>query len=73
MEPALPDGVVKSFDRRKGWGYITPDGGGVDVFVHVSAIERAGLPDLGVGERVRFDVQTDRARGKSFAANLSLI
>lgn len=69
----MPVGIVKTFDRRQGWGYITPEGGGADVFVHVSAIERAGLSDLSAGARVRFDVQTDRARGKSFAANLSLL
>jgi cold shock protein len=66
-------GTVKSFDRRKGSGLIAPDGGGADVFVHVSAVERAGLPNIEAGDRLRFDTQTDRMREKSFATNLVLL
>jgi cold shock protein len=65
-------GTVRSFDRRKGFGHIEPDQGESDVFVHVSAVERAGLPDLSAGDRVNFDIQTDLSRGKTFATNLSL-
>lgn len=70
---ALKTGVVRSFDRQKGSGVIAPEDGGADVFVHVSAVERAGLPNLNAGDRVSFDVHTDPARGKSYAANLSLL
>jgi cold shock protein len=73
MELSMLIGTVKIFDRRKGSGFITPDLAGADVFVHVSAIERAGLPNLHVGDRVRYDVQIDRARERSFATNLSLV
>ena len=66
-------GVVRVFDRQKGSGMIAPDDGGTEVFVHVSAVEQAGLPNLNAGDRVSFDVHTDHARGKSFARNLSLL
>lgn len=66
-------GTVKSFDDRAGSGLIAPEDGGEDVFVHVSAVERAGIARIAAGDRVRYDVQTDQARGKSFATNLILI
>ncbi len=65
-------GIVRSFDARKGAGYISPDSGGVDVFVHISAVEQAGLSGLSAGERVSYDLQTDRARSRSYAVNLAL-
>lgn len=70
---AIRTGVVRNFDRLKGSGIITPEDGGAEVFVHVSAVERAGLPNLTAGDRVSFDVQTDAARGKSYASNLTLL
>lgn len=65
-------GTVKFFNQSKGFGFITPDGGGKDVFVHVSAVERSGLPALDEGMRVAFDTEPDK-RGKGpKAINLSL-
>ena len=62
-------GTVKFFNAGKGFGFISPEGGGKDVFVHASAVEAAGLRVLSEGQRVNFDIQAD-ARG-STAANLS--
>jgi CspA family cold shock protein len=64
-------GTVKFFNSSKGFGFISPEGGGKDVFVHVSAVEAAGLRTLGEGQKVSFDIQPD-ARG-SKAANLQAI
>ena len=64
-------GAVKSYDARRGAGQITPDDGVADVFVHVSEVERAGLARLSPGDRLSFDIKTDRALGRSFAVNLS--
>jgi CspA family cold shock protein len=64
-------GTVKFFNSTKGFGFIAPDGGGKDVFVHASAVEAAGLRTLAEGQKVNFDIQPD-ARG-SKAANLSAI
>jgi len=63
-------GTVKWFDPKKGYGFIQPDDGGNDVFVHISAVERAGLARLNEGQKVSFEVQVDRRRGKSSAENL---
>ena len=66
----MPTGKVKWFDSRKGFGFIQPDDGGPDVFVHISAVERSGLSGLNEGQRVSFDIA--RERGKTNAANLKL-
>ncbi|MBU2534309.1 MAG: cold-shock protein, partial [Alphaproteobacteria bacterium] len=59
------NGTVKFFNHTKGFGFIAPEGGGKDVFVHVSALERAGLPPLNEGDQVSFEVEDDpRGRGK---------
>jgi CspA family cold shock protein len=63
-------GTVKWFNAQKGYGFIQPEGGGKDVFVHISAVERAGLRELREGQRVSFEVVTDRKTGKSAAENL---
>ena len=63
-------GVVKWYNSQKGYGFIQPDNGGKDVFVHVSALERAGLRDLVEGQKVSFEIQTDRRTGKASAGNL---
>jgi len=63
-------GTVKFFNPNKGFGFISPDGGGKDVFVHASALEAAGIRTLGEGQKVSFEIQPD-ARG-SKAANLKL-
>ena len=64
-------GTVKFFNSSKGFGFIAPDGGGKDVFVHASAVEAAGLGTLNEGQKVSFDIQPD-ARG-SKAANLQAV
>ncbi len=64
-------GTVKFFNTSKGFGFISPDGGGKDVFVHATAVEAAGLRTLNEGQRVEFDIQPD-ARG-SKAANLKAV
>ncbi len=65
-------GVVKWYNSQKGYGFIQPDDGGKDVFVHVSALERAGLRGLVEGQKVSFEIQTDRRTGKTSAGNLQL-
>jgi cold shock protein len=68
----MATGTVKWFNGQKGFGFIEPDGGGNDVFVHISAVERAGLPGLAEGQKVSFEIVVDRKRGKSSAENLKL-
>ena len=64
-------GTVKWFNTTKGYGFIQPDSGGKDVFVHVSAVESAGLPTLREGQKVNYEIVTDRT-GRQSADNLSL-
>jgi CspA family cold shock protein len=66
----MPVGTVKFFNTTKGFGFISPDGGGKDVFVHVTAVERAGMGTLREGQKVSFDTETDRRSGKTAATNL---
>jgi CspA family cold shock protein len=66
----MATGVVKWFNGQKGYGFIQPDDGGNDVFVHISAVERAGLHGLNEGQRISFEVRADTKRGKSSAENL---
>jgi len=65
----MPIGTVKWFNPAKGYGFIQPEDGGPDVFVHVSAVTQAGLQQLNEGQRISFDVEPDR-RGKTSATNL---
>ena len=58
-------GTVKWFNGQKGFGFIEPEGGGQDVFVHISAVERAGMSTLNEGQKVSFEVVADRRTGKS--------
>ena len=66
----MATGTVKWFNGQKGLGFIAPDDGGQDVFVHISAVERAGLSGLAEGQKISYEVQVDRKRGKSSAENL---
>ena len=66
----MPSGTVKWFNGQKGYGFIQPDGGGKDVFVHISAVEKAGLNDLREGEKVTYDVVPNK--GKESAENLKV-
>ncbi len=69
----MNNGTVKWFNAQKGYGFIQPEGGGKDVFVHISAVERAGLRELREGQRVSFEVEVDRKTGKSAAENLKTL
>ena len=66
----MAQGVVKWFNPTKGFGFIQPDEGGADVFVHISAVERAGMRTLNEGQKVSFDIEADRRSGKNAATNL---
>ena len=64
---------VKWFNGQKGFGFIQPDDGGKDVFVHISAVERAGMHNLNEGQKVSYEVVADRRTGKSSADNLRAV
>ena len=66
----MTQGTVKWFNGQKGYGFIQPDDGSKDVFVHISAVERAGMSSLNEGQNVSFDIVADRRTGKSAAENL---
>ena len=66
----MTQGTVKWFNSQKGFGFIQPDDGGKDVFVHISAVERAGLSSLNEGQKVSYEIVADRRTGKSSADNL---
>ena len=66
-------GTVKWFNIQKGYGFIEPDDGSKDVFVHISALERAGMSSLNEGQKVSFEVVADRRTGKSSAENLRAV
>jgi cold shock protein len=66
----MSTGTVKWFNSQKGYGFIQPDEGGADVFVHISAVDRAGMSDLREGQKVSYDLVKDARSGKSSADNL---
>jgi CspA family cold shock protein len=72
-EKFMPQGTVKFFNDQKGFGFIQPDDGGKDVFVHISAVERAGMRAFSEGQKIVFDVVADRRTGKSSADNLQAV
>ena len=69
----MATGTVKFFNAQKGFGFIVQDNGEPDVFVHISAVERAGMHNLNEGQKLTFDVQTDSRSGKPAAANLQTV
>ncbi len=69
----MAQGTVKFFNSQKGFGFIAQDGGGPDVFVHVTAVERAGMRGLVEGQKLIFDIEADRKNGKSAATNLRAV
>jgi cold shock protein len=73
MEAMMAQGTVKFFNAQKGFGFIVQDGGGPDVFVHISAVERAGMSNLNEGQKLTFDIEPDRRSGKSAATNLQSV
>lgn len=66
----MASGTVKWFNETKGYGFITPEGGGNDVFVHISAVERAGFRSLNEGQKVSYELVADKRSGKQSADNL---
>lgn len=68
----MDNGTVKFFDHRKGFGFIAPTNGGKDVFVHATALERAGLQSLSDGQKVKFTTEEDRRSGKLAVATIEL-
>jgi len=66
----MDKGTVKFYNEQKGYGFIAPDNGGKDVFVHATALERAGIHSLREGQKVSFDTQEDRRTGKIAVANI---
>ena len=69
----MATGTVKWFNGQKGFGFIQPDNGGTDVFVHISAVERAGLRDLREGQKVSYEITQDQRSGQSSADQLKEI
>jgi cold shock protein len=69
----LSTGTVKWFNAEKGFGFIEPDDGGKDAFVHISAVERSGLSNLHEGQKVGFELVSDRKSGKMTADNLKVL
>ena len=69
----MAQGTVKWFDGQKGFGFIQPEDGSKDVFVHISAVERAGMRSLNEGQKISFDLVADRKTGKSSADNIRAV
>jgi cold shock protein len=69
----MPIGTVKWYNPQKGFGFIQPDDGGKDAFVHVSAVERAGMTDLREGQKISFELVTDKRSGKASADKLKAV
>ena len=70
LDLRMATGTVKWFNPEKGYGFVAPDGGGQDVFVHISAVEQAGMRSLNEGQKIHYEVVADKRSGKSSASNL---
>lgn len=68
----METGTVKFYNAQKGFGFIAPDNGGTDAFVHATALERAGIQGLSEGDKVSFDIQKDQRSGKTAVANIQV-
>ena len=68
----MATGTVKWFNGTKGYGFIQPDDGGADIFVHISAVERAGLRSLNEGQKITYELEQDRRSGKMAAGSLQV-
>ena len=66
----MPTGTVKWFNTQKGYGFIQPDEGGADGFVHITALEKSGLRGLNEGQKITYDIQNDPKKGKAAAVNI---
>jgi cold shock protein len=69
----MQTGIVKWFNTQKGFGFIQPEDGGKDIFVHISAVERAGMSSLNEGQKLSFEIVSDKRTGKSSAGNLQAV
>jgi CspA family cold shock protein len=69
----MTTGTVKWFNSTKGFGFIQPDNGGADAFVHISAVERAGMRELVEGQKISFELEQDKRSGKMSASNLQAV
>ena len=69
----MPIGTVNWFNAQKGYGFIQPEAGDKDVFVHISALERSGLGSLNEGQKVKYDLERDQRSGKMSATNLQVV
>ncbi|AJD44981.1 cold shock protein CspA 10 (plasmid) [Rhizobium gallicum bv. gallicum R602sp] len=69
----MPTGTVKFFNQTKGFGFIQPDDGSTDTFVHISAVQRSGLTNLSEGQKISYEIVEDRRSGKSSAENLKVL
>lgn len=67
------NGSVKFFNQGKGYGFISPEGGGKDIFVHITAVQRSGIPELAEGTRLSFEIQPDKRGRGDQAVNLQLL
>ena len=66
----MPTGTVKWFNTQKGYGFIQPDEGGADVFIHITALEKSGLRGLNEGQKITYDIQNDPKKGEAAAINI---
>jgi CspA family cold shock protein len=73
MEFAMPAGTVRFFEPKRGFGFVAPDDGGADIFIHISAVEASGLKSLNRDDFIEFDVERDSRTGKFIATNIEVV